>query len=467
MKIRLFNTLTKKKEIFRSLKDKKVGLYTCGPTVYSYAHLGNLRAYLFEDILKRVLLKAGYQVKHVMNITDVGHLTSDADTGEDKIEKASQKERKSAWEIAEFYTKAFKEDIKKLNILEPNIWCRATDYIQEQIKLIKILEKKGFTYKTSDGIYFDTSKLKTYGRLLKIKEFRSRLEKNPEKKSPQDFALWKFSPSDKKREMEWPSPWGIGFPGWHTECVVMAQKNLGKVFDIHCGGVDHIPIHHNNEIAQAEAAFGKIPARYWLHNEFLVFGEGKMSKSTGQILTLKDINEKGFSPLDYRYFLLLAHYRQKVNFSFKALKSAQNALNKIYQFLERITQEPKRKTEKKIKRKLEIFRKKFFEVVADDLNTPKALAILWKLIRFYHQNHQKINPSEIQKIFQEFDEILGLDFSKIIKKEIPQEILLLIQERERARKEKNWLEADQIREKIKKLGYIIEDTPTGPKLIEI
>lgn len=467
MKIKLFNTLTKRKEIFRPLKDKKVGLYTCGPTVYAYAHLGNLRAYLFEDILKRVLSKAGYQIKHVMNITDVGHLTSDADTGEDKIEKASQKERKSAWEIAEFYTKAFKEDIKKLNILEPNIWCRATDYIQEQIKLIKILEKKGFTYKTSDGIYFDTSKLKTYGRLLKIKEFRSRLEKNPEKKSPQDFALWKFSPSDKKREMEWPSPWGIGFPGWHTECVVMAQKNLGKVFDIHCGGVDHIPIHHNNEIAQAEAAFGKIPARYWLHNEFLVFGEGKMSKSTGQILTLKDINEKGFSPLDYRYFLLLAHYRQKVNFSFKALKSAQNALNKIYQFLERITQEPKRKTEKKIKIKLEIFRKKFFEVVADDLNTPKALAILWELIRFYHQNHQKINPSEIQKIFQEFDEILGLDFSKIIKKKIPQEILLLVQERERARKEKNWLEADQLREKIKKLGYAIEDTPTGPKLIKI
>jgi len=329
MELKLYNTLSRKKEVFKPLKNKLVKLYTCGPTVYWYAHLGNLRTYIFEDILKRVLKYQGFKVIHLMNITDVGHLTSNQDIGEDKIEIAARKEKKSAWQIANFYTKKFKEDLKALNIIPPNLWAKATDYIKEQIDLIKILEKKGFTYKIEDGIYFDTSKLKTYGRLwpkkMKIKA-GARVEMVKGKKNPTDFALWKFSPKNIKRQMEWDSPWGKGFPGWHTECVAMAIKNLGINFDIHCGGVDHVLIHHTNEIAQSEAAFGKILARFWLHGEFLLLKEGRMGKSEGNIITLADLKEKGFNPLAYRYLCLNSHYRSKLIFSWKALKGAQNAL---------------------------------------------------------------------------------------------------------------------------------------------
>jgi len=469
LRLKFYNTLTDEKEFFKPLKKKVVKLYACGPTVYAYAHIGNLRTYLFEDFLKRTLIKFGYQVKHVMNITDVGHLTSDADTGEDKIEKASQKEKKSAWEIAEFYTQAFKNDLKKLNIFEPTVWCKATDYIQEQIDLIKILEKKGFTYQTSDGIYFDTSKLKTYGRLLNIKgkkELKSRLKIQTDKKNPEDFALWKFSPEDKKRQMEWQSPWGIGFPGWHSECLAMSQKNLGTTFDIHCGGVDHIAIHHNNEIAQSEAAFGKIPARFWLHGEFLNLNKEKMAKSKGALFTLDNLIKKGFDPLSYRYLVLGTHYRQKMNFDFESLKSGENALNNLRQFLQRLNQEEEKLTRKTIKKSISRFRQDFLKNIADDLNMPKALAVMWKLMDFYNRRSSLINPDDIKKIILEFDEVLGLELESIFKEKIPQKIKSLVAERERARRQKNWERADQIRDEIDKLGYLIDDSPAGPKIFK-
>jgi len=309
--LKLFNTLSQKKEIFKPLKDKKVGLYTCGPTVYWFAHIGNLRTYIFEDFLKGVLEYNGYKLKHVMNITDVGHLTSDADSGEDKMEKGARREKKTVWEIAKFYTRVFKKDLKLLNIKKPDIWVKATDTIKDQIKLIQILEKKGFTYKIADGIYFNSSKLKKYGRLWGQKERKikpgARIEMVPGKKHPTDFALWKFTPHGVKRQMEWDSPWGRGFPGWHTECVVMSIKALGIPFDIHCGGVDHILIHHTNEIAQAEAAYQKLMANYWLHGEFMTVEGKKMAKSEGNIFIIDDLIKKGFNPISYRYMCLGAH----------------------------------------------------------------------------------------------------------------------------------------------------------------
>jgi cysteinyl-tRNA synthetase len=313
--IKLYNTLNRKKETLKPIKKGKVGLYTCGPTVYWFAHIGNLRTFLFEDVLKRVLEYNGYKVRHIMNITDVGHLTSDADVGEDKMEKGAKREKKTVWQVAEFYTKAFKKDLKRLNILPPDHWIKATQTIKDQIVLIKTLEEKGFTYKTSDGIYFDTSKLKTYGRLTGRKKKKikagARIKMVEGKKNPTDFALWKFSLKGQKRQMEWSSPWGIGFPGWHTECVVMSIKKLGIPFDVHCGGIDHVSIHHPNEIAQAEVAYGKIFANHWLHGEFLTLKEGKMAKSEGNIITLEDLIKKGFNPLAYRYLSFNAHYRSK------------------------------------------------------------------------------------------------------------------------------------------------------------
>ncbi|MCG2690006.1 cysteine--tRNA ligase, partial [Candidatus Parcubacteria bacterium] len=334
--LKLFNTLTRQKENFKPLdkKGQEVGLYTCGPTVYNFAHIGNLRSYLFEDVLKRVLLYNGFKVKHIMNITDVGHLTSDADTGEDKLEKGAKRENKSVWEIAGFYTKTFKKDLELLNIKEPSKWIKATDTIKEQIALIALLESKGYTYSIGDGVYFDTSKLKNYGVLWGNEkevalEAGKRIEMVKGKKNPTDFALWKLSPKNEKRQMEWLSPWGVGFPGWHTECVVMAQKELGSPFDIHCGGIDHIQVHHTNEIAQSQGTFGNNLANFWLHGEFLDLKGQKMAKSTGGFITLTTLIEKGFNPLAYRYLCLQAHYRTKLNFSFEALTSAQNGLNNL------------------------------------------------------------------------------------------------------------------------------------------
>ena len=462
--IKFYNTLTRKKQIFKPLKDKKADIYTCGPTVYWFAHIGNLRTYIFEDILKRTLIYQDYKVKHIMNITDVGHLTSDADTGEDKLEKGAKKERKTVRQVAEFYTNAFKQDIKRLNIIEPNIWIKATDTIKEQINLIKILEKKGFTYKAKDGIYFNTKKLKTYGRLWGLKQrkikTKARVEMVSDKKNPTDFALWKFSPKKSKRQMEWKSPWGIGFPGWHTECVVMGIKNLGIPFDIHCGGIDHIAIHHTNEIAQGEAAYEKILANYWLHAEFLILKQGRMGKSEGNIITIDNLIEKGFSPLEYRYLCLGAHYRSNLVFSWDSLKGAQNSLNSLYQKIIELNEFGPRSFLKSAKsRQLETYEKKFLEFIQDDLNTPKALALMWKALK-----DSNLSNPEKYKLVLNFDKVFGLNLDKIKKIKIPEKIKELVKQREKSRAEKNWKKSDIFRKEINKLGYIIEDSKTGPKI---
>ncbi|MCX6789188.1 MAG: cysteine--tRNA ligase, partial [Candidatus Gribaldobacteria bacterium] len=374
--IKLYNTLTRKKEEFKPIEAKVAGIYTCGPTVYWFSHIGNLRTYFFEDILKRVLLYNGYAVKHIMNITDVGHLTSDGDTGEDKLEKGALRENKTVWEIADFYTKHFQNDLKNLNIIEPTVWVKATDTIKEQIDLIKILEQKGFTYQITDGVYFDTAKLKNYGVLWGNKKpielkAGARIEGVAGKKNITDFALWKLTAPGVKRQMEWDSPWGKGFPGWHTECVVMSIKGLGIPFDIHCGGIDHIQIHHTNEIAQAQGAYGKTMANYWLHGEFLNIEGNKISKSIGNVVNLDNLIEKGFNPLSLRYLFLTAHYRSSLDFTWKSLEASQNALQnlstKILQF--QTDQTPEHFVASKL---LATYQKKFLEFINDDLNMPKA-----------------------------------------------------------------------------------------------
>jgi len=460
--LKLYNSLSRKKEKFSPLKNKKARLYTCGPTVYWFAHIGNLRMYIFEDILKRVLEYNGYKVKHAMNITDVGHLVSDQDVGEDKILLAAKKEKKTALQVARFYERAFKKDLKLLNIKEPNIWMRATQTINDQIELIKILEKKGFVYLLEDGVYFDTSKLKTYGRLwpAKMKILPgARIEVVAGKRNPTDFALWKFS--KEKRELEWDSPWGRGFPGWHTECVVMAKKALGIPFDIHCGGIDHILIHHTNEIAQAEAAFGKILARFWLHGEFLIVEGKKMAKSEGNIFILEDLIKRKFHPLSFRYFCLTAHYRSKLNFTWKALESAQNALNNLYQRILELKSKSKReKTKKSFLAK--IYQKKFLNFINDDLNTPKALALMWRLF-----SEEKISAQQKLQLLLDFDRVFGLDLERVKAPKIPKKIKELVKLRELYRQEKKFKKADEIREKIKKLGFWVKDTKEGPQIKKI
>ena len=326
MSLKLYNTLTRKKEDFKPLNDKEVGIYTCGPTVYNYAHIGNMRAYIFVDILVRYLRYSGYKVKHVMNITDVGHLTSDSDTGEDKVEKEAQKEGKTAWDIAKNYEKAFFEDSEALNIKKPDIIVKATDLIKEQISFIQKLEEKGFTYVLNDGVYFDSSKIKDYGKLAKLDIEGLRAGERVDirgKKNKTDFALWKFSPKDKKRDMEWESPWGKGFPGWHLECSAIGLKYLGEQFDVHTGGIDHINVHHTNEIAQGEALTGKTPAKYWMHSEFLLTGDTKMAKSRGNLVRVTDL---GVDPLAYRMLILQANYRDPLNFTDESIKAADTAL---------------------------------------------------------------------------------------------------------------------------------------------
>lgn len=449
--IRLYNTLTKNIEEFKPIDEKEIGLYTCGPTVYWFAHIGNLRTYIFEDILKKVLKYNGYNVKHIMNITDVGHLTSDEDEGEDKLEKSAAKEKKTVLDIAEFYTKHFKEDISKLNIEFPTQFVKATETIKEQIDLIKLLEQKEYTYQISDGIYFDTSKLEDYGILWGEKEktdFKSRIEENKEKKQPADFALWKFSPKDKKRQMEWASPWGIGFPGWHTECVAIGIKFLGAPFDIHCGGIDHISVHHTNEIAQAKAAYNNNLANYWIHGEFLIVkNSDKMSKSKGNIITLNDVKD----PLSYRYLCLTAHYRSKLNYSEESIEGARISLNKLRDKINELnlSSEPKNPELK------EIYAKKFLDYISNDLDMPKALALVWDIIK-----DDNISDKEKYDLILDFDKVFSLNL-KQEKIEVPEEITNLANEREIYRKEKNFEKSDEIRKTIESKGYIIKDEEGG------
>ncbi len=497
MTLKIYNSLNHRLEEFKPIKKKAAGLYTCGPTVYNYAHIGNLRTYVFEDILKRVLNVNDYQVKHVMNITDVGHLTSDADVGEDKMEKGARREGKTAWEIADFYITAFEQDLNDLNILPPDIWCRATDHIKEQIKLIEKLEKNGFTYQTSDGIYFDTSKFPNYGKMANLEnqeiQAGARVDMG-EKKNPTDFALWKFSPTNEQRQMEWKSPWGVGFPGWHIECSAMSVKYLGQPFDIHCGGIDHIPVHHINEIAQSEAANGKPLANYWLHGEFLLVQEitcvecgeeynpsrlfisglagsnkdlgascpkcgvmnfKKMAKSGGSFLTLATIKEKGINPLAYRYFLLQTHYRKQVNFSWEALQAATTGYERLKQTVANLQTKEVEET-----KNTEQYYNQFKECLNDDLNMPQALALTWKML-----DDKILTDQEKLWLIKKFDEVFGLKLDAEIKAEaLPEEILEIINERDTARTEKDWAKSDELRKVLEGMGYKVEDALDGTKV---
>jgi len=454
MTLKLYDTYSRTVREFQPLNSQEVGLYACGPTVYDYAHIGNLRTYIFEDILRRVLEFNGYTVKHVMNITDVGHLVSDADTGEDKMEKGSRRSGKSAWEIADIYTKAFKNDMHHLNILEPKIWCKATDHISDQIDTIKCIEERGYTYHTSDGIYFDTSKLKNYGYLARLDveglQAGTRIDMG-EKRNSTDFALWKFSPENQKRQMEWESPWGVGFPGWHIECSAMSAKYLGPFFDIHCGGEDHISVHHPNEIAQTEACHGTRLANFWMHGYFLQLDETKMAKSAGGFIRLQTLIDRHYDPLDYRYLCLTAHYRSNLSFTWESLDAAAIALNRLrrvfYEWREPGDIDKDYVTE-------------FLARINDDLNMPRALALSWELIK------SSLPISTKKATLLHFDKVLGLCLNEWYPREqiIPNEIKILVEQRQKARTEKRFEEADELRDQIVKAGYEVEDTPNGPNI---
>lgn len=477
MNIKLYNTLTRKKQIFRPLRGKTAGLYTCGPTVYSYAHIGNLRTYIFEDILRRTLDRAGYRVAHVMNITDVGHLTSDADTGEDKLEKGAAREGKTVWDVARFYTEAFLADIGKLNIRKADKLVPATSCIPAQIAIIKELFKKKYAYETSQAIYFDVSKFKAYTKLSRQKleekktAARSDVVEDPEKRNPADFALWfKLTGRYADHVMRWPSPWGAssgsdgaGFPGWHIECSAISTKYLGQPFDIHAGGIDHISVHHTNEIAQSEAAYGKPLARYWVHGEFLIIGEAKMAKSADNFYTLATIEEKGVPPLAFRYLVLTAHYRAKLNFTWESLAAAKNALKRLHDFTVALLNSHFNGS--RIKNpELAKYKKVFDAAVADDLNTPKALAAVWDLIGAYNKNPDRYSAKTVRAALFDFDRVLGLGLKEIRTESIPAEVQAIIAEREEARRQKDWKKSDELREKIKALGYLVVDTPKGVRV---
>lgn len=454
--LKIYNTLHHKKEEFTPLNPNGATCYCCGPTVYNYAHIGNLRTYIFEDLLMRTL-RHSLPVKHMMNITDVGHLTSDADAGEDKMALASAREGKSAWEIAKFYEKKFFEDFDSLNCRRPDIVARATEHIPAMINLVKTLEEKGYTYKTSDGIYYDTSKFTDYGILINKAHLEglktgARVDFG-EKKNATDFALWKFSPTDKKRQMEWPSPWGVGFPGWHIECSAMAMQYLGETLDIHCGGIDHVAIHHTNEIAQAQAATGKQYVRYWIHGEFLVMSSGKMSKSDGTFVTLDTLKEKGYNPLDYRYLCLGAHYRTQLEFSYDSLdfakKSRESLKSKIANIKENV---------KGITKETEILKEaknNFVSAMEDDLNTSKALSLLWDFIK------SKASAEEKLQFVTFADTFLGLNLLEFKKREISAEAKKLLEERAQARKQKDFAKSDELRVKLLDMGIVVKDTPKG------
>ena len=467
MQLHLYNTLTRKKETFRPLKKGLVRMYTCGPTVYDYAHIGNLRTYLFEDILRRALMANRYRVRHAMNITDVGHLTGDQDFADDKIERRAEKEGKHPLEIAKKYETKFLIDLASLHVLSPSQLLRASDTIEEQIAIIRKLEKKGFVYKDEFAVYFDTTRLPDYGKLTGQKLSEKRIGARKEvvvdehKRNPSDFVLWFFL----KRRYEnhilrWPSPWGTGFPGWHIECSAISRKLLGQPFDIHTGGVDHIGTHHTNEIAQSEAAFDAPLARLWMHGEFLLIDDKRMGKSEGNLLTLDYLKEKNFTPLDFRYLVLTAHYRSKLNFTWESLQSAATARHELEEFVRELLTE-KKKVKKYIRQPYVSVEKKFFAAVAEDLNTPKALGALWNFIRSYRKTktHQ---PAAAYALLLGFDHILGLGLKQIKQVSIPASIQQLVQKREEARQQKHWLEADSLREELKKKGWEVKDTPTGP-----
>lgn len=454
--MKVYNTLTKKKEQLVPIDDKTVRMYSCGPTVYSYAHIGNMKAFLFMDFLKRSLNYLGYKVKNVMNITDVGHLVSDADEGEDKMIKTAKSTNKTPWEIAAMYTDAFLADIKKLNIQRPNVLCKASEHIEEMLEMVYKLYDEGYAYETSDGIYFDIAKFPQYGRLsnldLEGQLAGARVAVNEEKRHPADFALWKKAP--KEHIMQWDSRWGMGYPGWHIECSAMSRKYLGDQFDIHTGGVDHIPIHHENEIAQSDAFLKKQAVKYWMHCEFLQVDGGKMSKSMGTAYLLSDLEEKGYEPLAFRYMCLNAHYGKKLNFTWDGIEAAQKSLNR----LSNLVLEHKESDTHIDSNVIEEYKQQFREALQDDLNLPLAMSTVWNAAR------NNVKSKSIYNLLMDFDKVLALDLDKKrteAAEDIPEEVTLLAEQRLEARKNKDWKKSDQLRDRIRQLGYSINDTPAG------
>src|SRR3989344_6471422 len=466
----LFNSLTRKKEKFLALNSPNVGMYTCGPTVYDFASIGNFRTYTSADTLLRVLKYNGFDVTCIMNITDVGHLTGDnlgdADLGEDRMEKSAHTQGKSAWDIAKYYTDAFLKDFEKLNLTKPKLFSKATDHIKEQIELVFRLEKEGFTYKISDGIYFDTVAFekktgKKYGELSTLDSIKdgARVEPNPEKKNPRDFALWKFSKKPGERQMEWDSPWGLGFPGWHLECSAMSMKYLGESFDIHSGGEDLRQTHHPNEIAQSEGATGKTFVNYWIHATFLKVDGKRMGKSLGNVYTVTDIEKREFDPLALRYLFLTAHYRDSLNFTWEALESASVALRKLKELTVSLRSEHQRTILSPEKEgKLESYREEFRKSINDDLNTPKALAAMWEMLKSNIPSQDKYDA------LIDFDDVLGLGLKdiQITEVKVPKEVAELVEKRELLRREGEFEEGDKLRMKIEEQGFRIEDSDQGP-----
>ena len=457
MDIYFYNTLTKKKEKFIPLDGKEVRMCSCGPTVYYNAHIGNLRAYLFMDSLRRTLKYNGYKLKHVMNITDVGHLSSDADEGEDKMMVAAKRENKNPWEIAKYYTDLFLQDIESLNIERPEIIAKATEHIDIMEEYVKKIIANGYTYQTDDTVYFDTSKLPNYGILSGKKpdeqKAGARVDFDTNKKNVTDFALWIKAP--KEHIMQWDSFFGKCYPGWHLECSAMGYKYLGDEFDIHTGGIDHIPIHHENEIAQSEGFSGKIPAKFWMHVNFLKVDGGKMSKSLNNLYTLKDLKEKGYEPEVYRMFNFNSSYRIPINFTWEAMESAKKSLSKLREGY----QKHLNGTEMIDEEILNQFEEKFHQAINDDLNMPQAMSIVWDVIKYPNKS------KKISDLLLKFDTVLALNIDKKLEKDvIPEEIIKLAEERQKARENKDWAESDRLRDEIIKMGFSIKDTKNGYEL---
>ena len=462
MDIYFYNTLTRQKDKFIPIDENEIRIYSCGPTVYKDATIGNMRTNIFQDVLRRVLRYNGYKIKHAMNITDVGHLVSDGDEGEDKMIKSAKEEHKTPLEIAEHYTKLFFQDLKDLNIETPEIICKATDHIPEMLEYVKKLVENGYAYETSTAIYFDISKLDKYPILsnLDIEEQKAgaRVDVDPEKRNPYDFALWIKAPEN--HLMKWDSPWGPSYPGWHIECSAMGQKYLGEQFDIHTGGIDLIPTHHENEIAQSKGACGKIPANYWIHGEYLLIDGGKMSKSLGNVYLIKDIKDRGYDPIVYKLLCYSCSYRIKLNFTWEGMEATSKSLDRLRNGY-KIHKEGKEKLDEEDRKKLEEIEHNFHEAINDDMNMPLAMSYVWEAVRYSKKSQ------EVADLLLKFDTVLGLKIDKAPEQEnleIPQDVLDLMEQRKQARQEKNWAESDRLRDLIKEKGYEVKDTKDGMSL---
>ena len=458
MDIYFYNTLTKQKDLFKPIEEGKVKIYSCGPTVYKDATIGNMRTNLLNDTLRRVLKYNGYELKHVMNITDVGHLVSDGDEGEDKMLKSAREEHKSPLEIAEYYTKLFFRDLERLNIETPEVVCKATDHIKEMLEMVQKIMKNGYAYETSTAIYFDVSKLDKYGILsginLNDQKAGARVDIDPEKRNPYDFALWIKAPAN--HLMKWDSPWGLSYPGWHIECSAMSTKYLGEEFDIHTGGVDLVPTHHENEIAQNKGACGKNPAHYWIHGEYLLINGGKMSKSLGNTYLIDDIIAKGYSPLAYRLFNYSCHYRGKLNFTWEGIESANTSLIRLREGYQKHLNGNSDVSDEIIAD----MENRFHQAINDDMNMPLALSVVWEAVKYPEKS------PKIAQLLKKFDTVLGIKIDEVQETKIPQEILDLVEERKQARSDKNWSESDRLRDLIAEKGYIVKDTKDGTEVLK-